>query len=55
MNTDVKANFRITLVALMLLAAIPACRAQVNDNPPVVPRWSGPAPVQFCIDPSMEV
>lgn len=28
--------------------------AQANDNPPMVPRWNGPAPVQFCIDPSME-
>lgn len=32
--------FKLLLIALSL----------INDNPPFVPRWVGPAPVQFCID-----
>lgn len=43
---------RLTLILLLTCGL----QAQlVNNNPPFVPRWNGWTPVQFCIDPSIEV
>ena len=56
MNTNVKTSCLAALAALVLLAyTSPVCRAQINDNAPITPRWAGLEPVHFCIDPSVEV
>ena len=41
------------ILALLAFASLPLW-PQAGDNPPRIPRWSGPEPVHFCIDRTME-